>query len=147
MVAGEIYLQLLNTHTLRLCSQLAARGLCITPFAHVVVVHIVEVGLCQGDEALKIVLVLRLHIGNSQASGILLTDHSTETGFALHDAIWHPTRLAQARGHTTISIGSTSCAMTTSFAFLSSMRVVTWLSPIFTAVGFFAAPLPPLATF
>merc|ERR1711908_83347 len=94
---GEIYLRSFNTHTLRLGSQLAARRLCITPLAHVVVVHVVEVSLSQSDEALKVVLVLGLHIGDSQASGSLLANHSTEPGLALHDAIWHTTRLAQAR--------------------------------------------------
>merc|ERR1712072_549164 len=48
--------------------------------------------------------------------------------------------------HTTTSIGSTSCAMITSFAFFSSTSDVTWLMPILTAIGFLAAALPPAAT-
>merc|ERR1712072_936096 len=58
-----------------------------------------------------------------------------------------PRDLQRLGSHTMTSMGSTSCAMTTSFAFFSSIRVVTWLSPILTAVGFFAEALPPLATF
>merc|ERR1719382_1131858 len=43
----------------------------------------------------------------------------------------------------TISMGSTSCAMTTSFAALFSISVVTWFSPYLMTVGFFAFTSPP----
>ena len=45
----------------------------------------------------------------------------------------------------TSSIGSTSCAMTTSCAFLSSQSLVMWLRPYLTYRGFFLAssPSPP----
>merc|ERR1711959_30159 len=88
---------LLNTNTRSGSCHLAARELGITPLAHVVVVHIVEVGLGQGNEAMEVVLVLGLHIGDSEASGSLLAHDSTETRLALHNAVWHTTRLAKAR--------------------------------------------------
>merc|ERR1719321_73387 len=43
----------------------------------------------------------------------------------------------------TISIGSTSCAMTTSFAVLFSTNVVTWLRPYFRTTGFLLFTSPP----
>jgi len=88
---------LLDTHTRGLGSHLAARELGITPLAHVVFVHIVEVGLGQSDEALEVVAVLGLHIGDSEASGSLLAHDGTETRLALHNAVRDTTRLAQAR--------------------------------------------------
>merc|ERR1711977_30596 len=57
-----------------------------------------------------------------------------------------PRALQRLGSHTITSMGSTSCAMTTSLAFFSSMREVTWLIPIFTAMGLLAAVLSPAAT-
>merc|ERR1711939_1178450 len=58
-----------------------------------------------------------------------------------------PRDLHRLGSHTMTSMGSTSRAITTSLAFFSSMREVTWFMPIFTATGFLAAALPPAATF
>mmetsp|Transcript_9782 Transcript_9782/g.26412 ORF Transcript_9782/g.26412 Transcript_9782/m.26412 type:complete len:202 (-) Transcript_9782:179-784(-) len=44
--------------------------------------------------------------------------------------------LQRAGNQQTISMGSTSCAMTTSFAVLFSIRVVTWLRPYLITCGF-----------
>merc|ERR1712096_163721 len=57
-----------------------------------------------------------------------------------------PRALHRLGSQQTTSIGSTSCAMTTSWAFFSSTRDVTWLMPILTATGRLAAALPPAAT-
>merc|ERR1719305_17145 len=58
-----------------------------------------------------------------------------------------PRALHRLGNQQTTSMGSTSCAMTTSLAFFSSTSVVTWLMPIFTHTGFLAAFLPPAAAF
>ena len=47
-----------------------------------------------------------------------------------------PIFLQSAGSHRTSSMGSTSWAMTTSFAFFASTSAVTWLIPNLTTVGF-----------
>merc|ERR1712185_428109 len=70
---------------------------------------------------------------------------------ARHVAFFLPTtaprRALESDGsHTTISMGSTSWASTTSLAFFSSMSVVTWLMPILHETGRLEDALPPAAT-
>merc|ERR1712006_56670 len=57
-----------------------------------------------------------------------------------------PRALQSDGSHTTISMGSTSWASTTSLAFFSSMSVVTWLMPILHETGRLEDALPPAAT-
>merc|ERR1711988_1651502 len=56
-----------------------------------------------------------------------------------------PRALQSDGSHITISIGSTSCAMTTSLASFSSTSLVTWLIPILTHTGFLESTDLPAA--
>merc|ERR1712110_903330 len=56
-----------------------------------------------------------------------------------------PRALQSDGSHITISIGSTSCAITTSLASFSSTSLVTWLMPILTHTGFLEAAFLPAA--
>merc|ERR1719379_3380172 len=50
----------------------------------------------------------------------------------------------RAGSHTTISMGSTSWAITTSFAAFCSTSVVTWLRPYLMTTGFFGLRVLPV---
>merc|ERR550537_457978 len=98
---------------LSLGSELATRRLGVTPLAHSIIVDIVEVSGSHGDDVLEVVLVLGLDIGDGEAGGGLLANHGTKASLALHNAVRDTTGLAERREPQMISIGSTSCAITT----------------------------------
>ena len=60
----------------------------------------------------------------------------SEACFTLHDLIGDAHLAPQAGRKTTSSMGSMSCAMTTSAAFLALMRAMMWLRPNLAKRGF-----------
>jgi hypothetical protein len=96
----------------------------------------IQVSLGGAGDSSEFTLIFALDLLDSNNSRSLLVDYGPETGLALDDDVGHTQLAAESGGEDDEFNGSTSWAMTTSAAFLASMRAMMWLRPYLTNKGF-----------